>query len=121
MGWDSATGVGTGSGNHRFIACTVSQALAAASPAAETVSWPALPVSRAANSTEVNRNELIAVIPAAAPIASATVGEAPNQTTASEATPTPRKIAGKIGPPRKPQPRHQAKAMALARTRTSSR
>ena len=44
-------------------------------------------------------------MPAAAPTAIASVGETSNQTTGSDASPTPRKMAGKIGPPRKPQPR----------------
>jgi hypothetical protein len=44
-------------------------------------------------------------MPAAAPTATASVGETSNHTTGSEASPTPTKTAGKIGPPRKPQPR----------------
>jgi hypothetical protein len=43
--------------------------------------------------------------PAAAPVATAKVGETSNQTTGSVARPIPRKAAGKIGPPRKPQAR----------------
>jgi hypothetical protein len=45
-----------------------------------------------------------AVIPAAAPTATAQVGETPNQITGSIATAIPMKIAGKTGPPRNPQP-----------------
>jgi hypothetical protein len=44
-------------------------------------------------------------MPAAAPTATASVGETPNQTSANVASAMPRKIAGKPGPPRKPQPR----------------
>ena len=44
-------------------------------------------------------------MPAAAPTATAHVGEQSNHTTASDDSPTPRNTAGKIGPPRNPQPR----------------
>jgi hypothetical protein len=38
----------------------------------------------------------------------AKVGDVSNQTTASDASATPRKTAGKIGPPRNPHPRLMA-------------
>jgi hypothetical protein len=44
-------------------------------------------------------------MPAAVPTTSANVGETSNQTTGNDASVTPRKIAEKIGPPRKPQPK----------------
>ena len=47
-------------------------------------------------------------MPAAAPIATAAVGDMSNTITGIVATPTPRKIAGNTGPPRKPQPRQIA-------------
>ena len=43
-----------------------------------------------------------------------------NAITASIATATPRKIDGKTGPPRNPQPRQTAKASAFAAISTST-
>ena len=48
---------------------------------------------------------VIATVPAEAPTATAKVGETSKAITANIAKPTPRKMAGKTGPPRKPQPR----------------
>ena len=53
-------------------------------------------------------------MPAAAPAATANVGDTSNHTTGSVATPMPRKMAGKIEPPRKPAARLMAYAIALA-------
>ena len=50
----------------------------------------------------------MAAIPAAVPTATANVGETSKAITVNVARPTPRKIAGKTGPPRKPQPRQIA-------------
>ena len=47
----------------------------------------------------------MAAMPAAAPTATASVGETSNQTTGNVASAMPRKMAGNTGPPRKPQPR----------------
>jgi hypothetical protein len=54
---------------------------------------------------EVRISRDAAAIPAAAPAATASVGDTSNQTTGSVARPIPRNTAGKIGPPRKPQAR----------------
>ena len=81
------------------------QALAVASTAAGTVSSPWEPTSSVERSTGVTISRVCAAIPAAVPTATASVGETSNQTTVNEASAMPRKIAGKIGPPRKPQPR----------------
>ena len=48
---------------------------------------------------------MAAAIPAAVPMATATVGEMSNATTASAASGDALKIAGNTGPPRNPQPR----------------
>ena len=58
-------------------------------------------------------------MPAAVPTATASVGDTSNAITASVATPMPRKIAGNTGPPRKPQPRQIAYAIALAASRST--
>ena len=60
--------------------------------------------SEARRSGESNKR-VWAAIPAAAPTATASVGDVPNAATGSDARATPMKIAGKIGPPRKPDPR----------------
>jgi hypothetical protein len=54
---------------------------------------------------EVSSSRDWAASPAAAPTATANVGETSNQMTGRVARPIPRKAAGKIGPPRKPQAR----------------
>jgi hypothetical protein len=84
------------------------QAAQAASTAAGTASSPAVATSSEANSVEVMRRRVPAAIPAAAPTATARVGETSNQTWVSSASAMPRKIAGNTGPPGKPQPRQIA-------------
>ena len=64
--------------------------MSAASTAAGTVSTPCRPTRSAAKSIGVSRRRVIAAMPAAAPIATATVGEMSNQTTGSAITATPR-------------------------------
>ena len=58
-------------------------------------------------------------MPAAAPTATASVGDMSNQRTGNIATPIPRNIAGKIGPPRNPLARLMAYAIAFARRSTT--
>ena len=70
-----------------------------------TVSVPCEPTSRVDRSTGVTIRRVCAAMPAAVPTETASVGDASNQTTVNDASATPRKIAGKIGPPRKPHPR----------------
>ena len=63
---------------------------------------------------------MAAAVPAAAPTATASVGEVLNRTTASVASATPTKSAGKTGPPRKPAPRLIAYASPFATSRMST-
>ena len=84
---------------------SVSHAAADASTAADTVSAPLCPTSSAENTIGVSIRRLVAVMPAAVPTATASVGETPNQISVSVASATPRKIAGNTGPPRKPHPK----------------
>jgi hypothetical protein len=112
---------GTRAGEARCSsAVAVSRAAAAARTAAGTASRPAVPVSKAAKTIDESSSRLMAAMPAAAPAAIAQVGETSNQITASVARPMPRKIAGKMKPPRKPQPRQTAKARAFAARRTKT-
>src|SRR4029453_10880772 len=101
----------------RSRARAVIQSPQAASTAAGTASSPLVPTSSEANSVDVISRRVLAAIPAAAPTATASVGETSNQTWASSASAMPRKIAGNTGPPRKPQPRQIPYPAALA-TRT---
>ena len=102
----ASSGAGLPSGcRRRSSPVAVIQAAAAARTAAGTASTPCVPTRRPANSMEVRRSRDCAAIPAAAPAATAQVGETSNQTTGSVARPIPRKTAGKIGPPRNPQAR----------------
>jgi hypothetical protein len=78
----------------------VSQAAAEASTAAGTASWPALPTSRAANSTGENSSRVAAAIPAAAPTATASVGDSQSRTPANHGSGDARKIGGR---PRRPE------------------
>src|SRR6187551_3488906 len=105
-------------GKRVSIAAIVNQAATAASAATGTASTPAVPTRSAAMMSEARMSLVIAVIPAAVPTASASVGDMSNAIAASIATATPRKIAGNTGPPRKPQPRQIAYASALAASRT---
>jgi hypothetical protein len=92
----------------RSSAIVVSQAAAAAKTAAETVSTPCVPTSKAEKSTDAKSRRVTEAMPAAVPTATASVGDTSRPITASVAAATPRKIAGKTGPPRKPQPRQIA-------------
>src|SRR5262245_58082023 len=92
----------------RASAVAVIHAVAAARTAAGMASMPWRPASSVASSIEANSSRVIAAIPAAAPTATASVGETPSHTTAIIARAMPRKTAGKTGPPRKPHPRHTA-------------
>ena len=78
------------SGDRWSMARIASHAAEAASTAAGTVSTPWSPTRSAAKSIGVSRSRVIAAMPAAAPIATATVGEMSNQTTGSAMTAMPR-------------------------------
>ena len=69
---------------------------------------PALPTSSEANTVDVSRSRVVAAMPAAAPAARASVGDTSSQLIVNDARATPRKIAGKTGPPRNPAPRLRA-------------
>ena len=64
---------------------------------------------------EAKRRRVIATVPAAVPTAIASVGEMSNAITASVASATPRKIAGKTAPPRNPHPEAHGERQRLGR------
>jgi len=72
---------------------------------ADTVFRPLVPTRSAEKRIGANSNLVIAAMPAAVPTAMARVGEVPKAISATDASATPRRMAGKTGPPRKPQPR----------------
>src|SRR6202008_1637470 len=89
----------------RRIVVTI-HADAGASTAAGMVSKPLVPTRSSANSSGANSSRVPAAIPAAVPVATASVGDMLNTSSAIAASAIPMKMAGKTGPPRKPQPRH---------------
>ena len=68
---------------------------------ADTVFRPLVPTRSAEKRIGANSNLVIAAMPTAM----ARVGEVPKAISATDASATPRRMAGKTGPPRKPQPR----------------
>ena len=118
-GWLSFSSLGAGGGGSSAMTVRYAATVAKTAPAI-AVSNPPEPTRSAANSIDVMTRRVWAAIPAAHPIAIAKVGDVPTSWTANAASPTPRKTAGKIGPPRNPAARLITYATALASTRTTS-